>query len=321
MASVSSVSRKSYPILRLHGITKEFPGVIANDNISLHINNGEILAVLGENGAGKSTLMKILSGLYQPDSGTIELDLEWFQGNGSSSNATSKLTPYEISNPRVAIDLGIGMVHQQFLLVETMNVAENIVLGKEITRGKSPILDQKRTKTEIKLLGDRYGLPIDPLAIVEELPVGLRQRVEILKQLYRDAQLFIFDEPTAVLTPSEVEELFKTLRELKSAGKTVIFISHKLREPLAIADRIIVMRGGRLIGETTPAESSVESLAEMLVGRRVLLRMERRDIAPGAPVLEVKDLNIRLLESPKEVGDEVNSYFVNNVSFTVREHE
>jgi simple sugar transport system ATP-binding protein len=316
-----SVSDSEYPVLKLHNITKLFPGVVANDDISLQINNGEILAILGENGAGKSTLMKILSGLYQPDSGIIELDLDWFQGNGNSASSKRELIPIKISNPRTAINLGIGMVHQQFLLVETMNVAENIVLGKEITRGRTPILDQEQTKTEIKLLGDRYGLPINPLAIIEELPVGLRQRVEILKQLYRDAQLFIFDEPTAVLTPSEVEELFKTIRELKTAGKTIIFISHKLHEPLTIADRILVMRGGRLIGETTPADSSVESLAEMLVGRRVLLRMERRDISPGAPVLEVKNLNIKGVESQKEVGDRLDSYFVKNLSFSIREHE
>ncbi len=321
MVNNSSISNKIYPILKLQNITKQFPGVLANDDVSLQINNGEILAIIGENGAGKSTLMKIITGLYKPDSGIIELNLDWFQGNGRGADSSRKLSPYKFSNPRDAIKMGIGMVYQHFQLVESMNVTENIVLGKEFTIGRTPILDHEQAKTEIKQLGERYRLPINPLAIIEELPVGLQQRVEILKQLYREAELFIFDEPTAVLSPSEVDELFKTFKELKEAGKTIIFISHKLKEPLKIADRIVVMRGGKIIGETTPVDSSEELLAEMLVGRRVLLRMDRHDIPPGNPVLEVKGLNIKARKSQIESEEDPGFYFVKNVTFIVREHE
>ena len=321
MSSNSSTSYEIYPILKLQNITKQFPGVLANDDVSLQINNGEILAIIGENGAGKSTLMKIIIGLYKPDSGSIELNIDWFQGNGNGADSSRKLTPLKFSNPRDAIKMGIGMVYQHFQLVETMNVTENIVLGKEFTIGWTPILNHEQAKTEIMKLGERYGLPINPLAIIEELPVGLQQRVEIIKQLYREAELFIFDEPTAVLTPSEVDELFKTFKELKEAGKTIIFISHKLKEPLKIADRIVVMRGGKIIGETTPVDSTEEILAEMLVGRRVLLRLDRHDISPGNPVLEVRGLDIKATKSQRETEEGSDFHFVKNVSFLIKEHE
>lgn len=319
MVSNSSTSNEIYPILKLQNITKQFPGVLANDDVSLQINNGEILAIIGENGAGKSTLMKIITGLYRPDSGILEINCDWFQCNGTDSSG--KLIPFKFSNPRDAIKMGIGMVYQHFQLVETMSVTENIVLGREFTIGRTPILNHELAKTEITQLGERYGLPIDPLAIIEELPVGLQQRVEILKQLYRKAELFIFDEPTAVLTPSEVDELFKTFKELKKAGKTIIFISHKLKEPLKIADRIVVMRGGKIIGETTPVDSTEEILAEMLVGRRVLLRLNRQDISPGNPVLEVRGLDIKATKSQRETEERTGINIIKNVSFLIREHE
>lgn len=319
MASNIQTSANNQPILKLSGITKKFPGVLANDNVSFEIFAGEILAILGENGAGKSTLMKILSGLYQPESGTIEIAPKWFRGN--NVQGIESLIPYKISNPRVAIQLGIGQVFQHFKLIETMNVTENIILGKEFVQKGIPLLDEKLAEAEIRKLGVEYGLPIDPSAIIENLPVGLQQRVEILKQLFRNAQLFIFDEPTAVLTPTEVDAFFKTLKELKAAGKTIIFISHKLKEPLAIADRIIVMRGGKLIGETDPSKATEASLAEMLVGRHISLRMDRKDIPPGNPVLRVKNLSIKDIRFDGSEGSGMGRNAVDNASFVVNEHE
>ncbi|MFW9928161.1 MAG: ABC transporter ATP-binding protein [Candidatus Thorarchaeota archaeon] len=307
-------------ILQLKNISKAFPGVQANDNINLKIYQGEILAILGENGAGKSTLMKILSGLYQPDSGTILIDSDWFQGKETTNN----LIEFRITNPRVSLNIGIGMVHQHFKLVETMSVVENIVLGKEFTYGVTPFLNKKVANREITTLGQRYGLPINPEAIIEDLPVGIRQRVEILRQLYRQAQLLILDEPTAVLTPDEVKELFKTIRELKSSGKTVIFISHKLKEPIAIADRIVVMRKGQIIGEVLPMEATEESLAEMMVGRRILLRMQRKEIARGNPVLKLENFSIKDLrfKKSKTIDSDLESRFiVNKATFQIHEHE
>lgn len=300
-------------ILRVNGITKIFPGVIANDHISFNIYRGEILSILGENGAGKSTLMKILSGLYKPDEGNLLCDRNWFKNQ--ETNEQQPLEEVHFSSPDDAIRLGIGMVHQHFNLVEPLTVMENITLGKEFkrkTRFGLSLLDGETASNEIRALSKNYGLEIDPNAIIEELPVGLKQRTEILKQLFRDAKLFIFDEPTAVLTPSEVEELFKTMRELKKSGKTIIFISHKLKESLAISDRIIVMRKGNLIGETFPEHATEESLAEMMVGRRVLLRMNRKEVNPGSPVLAVNELFIK---------DNDDRFVVNNVSFTVHENE
>lgn len=299
-------------ILRVDGITKEFPGVRANDSVTFDIYAGEILSILGENGAGKSTLMKILSGLYKPDSGSLLCALNWFKNTNEPMG--EGLTEVYFSSPNDSINLGIGMVHQHFNLVENMSVMENIVLGKEFTRSffNISLIDQEKANNEIRALSKKFGLAIEPTAIIEDLPVGLKQRTEILKQLFRDAKLFIFDEPTAVLTPSEVDELFKTFEELKKEDKTIIFISHKLKESLAISDRIIVMRNGKLIGETFPAESTEESLAEMMVGRRVLLQMKRKEIEPGLPVLEVSDLYIK---------DKHDRFAVNNVNFVVHENE
>ena len=300
-------------ILRVNNISKEFPGVRANDSITFDIYSGEILAVLGENGAGKSTLMKILSGLYKPDRGSLLFDVDWFK-NLQIDSTNKKLEEIHFSSPNESINLGIGMVHQHFNLVENMSVMENIMLGKEFTKSFMHIslLDKELAKNEIRALSKRYGLEIDPTSIIEELPIGLKQRTEILKQLFRDAKLFIFDEPTAVLTPTEVDELFKTMHELKNSGKTIIFISHKLKESLAISDRILVMRGGKLVGETFPEQATQESLAEMMVGRRVLLRMTRREIKPGSDVLKVSNLFVK---------DKNGRFVVNDVSFNVHENE
>ncbi|MHA2030537.1 MAG: ABC transporter ATP-binding protein [Candidatus Hodarchaeales archaeon] len=306
---VSSQVNKSYPIMKLTNISKSFPGVQAVDKVSLEINSGEILAVLGENGAGKSTLMKIFSGIHQPETGSIHINLNWFL---RKENMPQGLMPFRIFNPNKAIQIGIGMVYQHFKLVEPLSVRDNIMLGNEITKGRTNIIDYAKADSEIKKLGDDYGMPIDPDAIIEELPVGIKQRVEILKQLYREAQLLILDEPTAVLTPDEVKELFITMRELKAAGKSIIFISHKLKEPLTIADRIIVMRNGAIIGETTPVESSETDLAEMMVGRRVLLQLERSDVQPGNAILEVKNLVVKNQHAYNAIDD---------VSFRIREHE
>ena len=300
-------------ILRVNNISKEFPGVKANDSVTFDIYSGEILAILGENGAGKSTLMKILSGLYKPDSGSLLFDVDWFK-NLRIDSTNKELVEIHFSNPNDSINLGIGMVHQHFNLVETMSVMENIMLGKEFTKSFMHIslLDKELAINELRALSKRYGLEIDPSAIIEELPIGLKQRTEILKQLFRDAKLFIFDEPTAVLTPSEVDELFKTLKELKNSGKTIIFISHKLKESLAISDRILVMRGGKLVGETFPDQATEESLAEMMVGRRILLRMTRREIKPGSDVLKVSNLFVK---------DKNGRFVVSDVSFNVHENE
>lgn len=300
-------------VLSASNITKIFPGVRANDGVSFDIYAGEILSVLGENGAGKSTLMKILSGLYKQDEGTILGDMAWFKNLESGRNENI-LTDIHLSNPNDAINLGIGMVHQHFNLVEPMTVMENIVLGKEFTKSflKFPLLNKEVANNEIRALSKKFGMIIDPTAIIEDLPVGLKQRTEILKLLFRDAKLFIFDEPTAVLTPSEVDELFKNFRELKKEGKSIIFISHKLKESLAISDRIIVMRAGRVVGQTFPWKTTEESLAEMMVGRRVLLRMTRKEINPGSDILKVKNLFVK---------DRHGLFTVNDISFRVRENE
>ena len=219
-------------VLEAKNISKRFPGVLANDQVDLTLHQGEVLALLGENGAGKSTLMNILYGLYQPDDGQIMV----------------KGKTVKMGNPRDAINLGIGMIHQHFQLVAVFTVAENVILGEEVTRGRG-VLDKRRTIKEVRELSEQYGLPIDPTAITEELPVGMQQRVEIIKALYRQADILFLDEPTAVLTPQEVEELFTVMRGLTAQGKSIIFITHKLKEVLAIADRVMVMRGGQVVGE------------------------------------------------------------------------
>jgi simple sugar transport system ATP-binding protein len=279
------------PALELRGITKRFGPVVANDRIDFDLRQGEVHALLGENGAGKSTLMSILYGLYSPDEGEIRVNGE----------------PAEVSSPSRAIDLGIGMVHQHFMLVPVMTVTENIVLGEEPTRGV--LLDVREGARKVKELSDRYGLAVDPDAVIEQVSVGMQQRVEILKTLYRDARILILDEPTAVLTAQETEELFGVLRALKADGVSIVFISHKLNEVLAIADRVTVLRRGEKI-DTVPAEGATEeSLARLMVGRDVLLRVEKKSAKPGEPVLEVEDLHVR---------DQRGLEAVKGVSLTVR---
>ncbi|MEF3273808.1 MAG: ABC transporter ATP-binding protein [Chloroflexus sp.] len=262
-------------VLEARGITKRFPGVVANDNVSLKLHKGEVLALLGENGAGKSTLMNILYGLYHQDQGEIYVKGELIR----------------ISNPHESIARGIGMVHQHFQLVPVMTVTENIILGNEVTNG--PFLDRKQAAERIRTISERYGLAVDPNALVADLDVGMQQRVEIIKALYRNADILILDEPTAVLTPQEADELVRVMRTLTAQGTSIIFITHKLREVLEVADRIIVLRGGKVVGETTPAEATEASLAAMMVGREVILKVEKQPARPGAPVLEVRGLQVR----------------------------
>jgi ABC-type uncharacterized transport system ATPase subunit len=263
------------PILELRGITKAFPGVLANDQIDLTLNEGEILALLGENGAGKTTLMNILYGLYSPDEGDILI-------RGSK---------VEIQDPNDAIHQGIGMVHQHFMLVPVFTVTENVMLGVESMRG-GIFLDREATAKRIREISDRFGLQTDPDAMVEDLPVGLQQRVEIIKVLYREADILIFDEPTAVLTPQEVVELFEVVHTLVDQGKSVIFITHKLKEVLAIADNIVVLRGGKVVGSAIPKNATESSLAKMMVGREVLLKVDKKKAKPGEAVLEIEDLHV-----------------------------
>jgi general nucleoside transport system ATP-binding protein len=264
--------RERAPLARLEGITKRFPGVVANDAVDLELREGEIHALVGENGAGKSTLMRVLYGLYPPDDGRIQV----------------REREVRIHSPRDAIALGIGMVHQHFVLVDRFTVTENIVLGAE----GGAVVDFDRAAERVKELARSYGFAVDPSARVEDLSVGEEQRAEILKALYRGVDLLILDEPTAVLTPSEANELFENLRKLRADGKTVVFISHKLDEVLAVADRITVLRRGKVVGETTPTETSKERLAEMMVGRPVLFRLEKPDVRTGEPVLRVEGLRV-----------------------------
>ena len=262
--------------LELVGITKRFGSLVANDEVSLTVGGGEIHCLLGENGAGKSTLMNVLFGLLQPDAGEVRIGDE----------------PIQISNPGDAVAAGIGMVHQHFMLVPVFTVAENVVLGFEPTVGRV-FFDRRKAAADIRRLSSEYGLEVDPAALVEELPVGIQQRVEILKALHRDAQILILDEPTAVLTPQETEALFRIMRSLAAAGRSILFITHKLKEVLAVADRITVMRRGRVVGTTTPGESSEQELATMMVGRSVELVVTKGLAHPGAPVLELQHVTVR----------------------------
>ena len=259
-------------LLKMEEITKVFPGVRANDRVSFDLQAGEIHALVGENGAGKTTLMKILYGLQKPDSGTIYL-----KGN-----------PATIRNPRDAIAQGVGMVHQHFMLVPPFKVVENIVLGAEThTAG---VLRMDEPAQAISKIMEENGLVVDLESRVEDLPVGLQQRVEILKILYRGAEILVFDEPTAVLTPQEVEELFKTFRMMTGQGKGIVFISHKLDEVLEIADRITVIRRGQVVRTLERAEATKPLIAELMVGKPVLLKVEKPEVRPGKPILEVRDL-------------------------------
>ena len=287
-------------VLQARDITKRFPGVVANDQVDFTLREGEIHALLGENGAGKSTLMNIIYGLYHQDEGEILM-------NGVTPE---ELHPVEIHSPHDAINLGIGMVHQHFMLVPVFSVTENIILGDEITHG--PTLALREARRRIYQLSKEYGLDVDPVALIEDLPVGVQQRVEILKALYRDAKILVLDEPTAVLTPQEVEDLFRIMRHLKDRGVSIIFITHKLKEVLEIADTITVMRRGRVVGQTTPAETDEESLAAMMVGREVMLQVEKDMAAPGEVVLDVQGLLVH---------DERGVEAVRRVSFQVHRGE
>ena len=282
-------------VLELRGITKQFPGVLANDHIDFDLRRGEVHALLGENGAGKSTLMSILYGLYTADSGQILMDGK----------------PVTIASPKHAIELGIGMVHQHFMLIPVMTVTENIVLGQEPTRD-GVLLDYDAAVKRVRDLSESFGLAVNPSARIQEITVGQQQRVEILKALYRGAEILILDEPTAVLTPQEAGELFEIINSLKEQGKSIVFISHKLNEVLEIADRISVLRRGKLI-ETIPREGATEAgLARSMVGREVLLRVEKKPAQPGDRLLQVEDLVVR---------DDRGLEAVRGVTFEVRTGE
>ena len=266
------MSDESRPILEVRGVTKTFPGVIANEDVDLTLHEGQVLCVLGENGAGKSTLMNTVFGLYQPDGGEILLRGE----------------PVRFESSRDAIAAGIGMVHQHFQLIPVFTVAENVILGDEMTKG--PRLDMDGARERIRALAQQYGLSVDPDAIVGDLSVGEQQRVELIKALFREADILILDEPTAVLTPGEVDEFFGVVRSLVDQGKSIVFITHKLREVLAVADRIVVLRRGRVVGEADPSTATHESLATLMVGRDVSFTVDKAPATPGARVLEVSQL-------------------------------
>jgi simple sugar transport system ATP-binding protein len=279
--------------LELRGITKRFGDLVANDAIDLVVEPGEIHALLGENGAGKSTLMNVLYGLYQPDRGEILVDDE----------------PVTFSGPGDAMRAGIGMVHQHFMLIPVFTVAENVELGHERTR--LGFLNRSAARREVKEVSERYGLHVPVDALIQDLPVGVQQRVEIIKALIRDAKVLILDEPTAVLTPQETDDLMEIMRSLKEGGTSIVFITHKLREVRAVADRITVIRRGKVVGEASPTASSAE-LASMMVGRPVQLEIEKEPRKPGEDVLEVS--NVRVV-------DAVGQVTVDDVSFTVRSGE
>lgn len=281
--------------LELRGITKRFPGVLANDDVSLSVELGEILALLGENGAGKTTLMNILYGLYTPDAGEVLVDGQQLQ----------------LSSPSDSIAAGIGMVHQHFMLVPVFTVTENVILGMEPTKAAG-WLDMKSGSQIVKDISGRYNLEVDPSALIEDLPIGVQQRVEIIKVLSREARYLVFDEPTAVLTPQEVEEFFQIIRGLRETGKGIIFISHKLKEALKIADRIVVMRGGKSVADVLPEQVTEEEIAELMVGRPVELVVHKEKSNPGEPVLVVNEL-VAL--------DDRDHISVDGVSFKVRSGE
>ena len=263
--------------LELRDSTKRFPGVLANDGISISADRGEVLGMLGENGAGKTTLMNILSGLYRPDSGEVLIDGQ----------------PRVFHDPADAIGAGVGMVHQHFMLVPVFDVVEAVALGAETVSGVLGRFDRAAARERIVGLSEQYGLDVDPDARIENLPVGVRQRVEILKALYRHSDILVLDEPSAVLTPHETEELYGIIRSLKATGTTVIFITHKLNEVLEVADKIVVLRRGRVAGTAIPAQTTRQDLANMMVGRDVELVVPKGPASPGEVVLSVRDLRVR----------------------------
>jgi simple sugar transport system ATP-binding protein len=280
--------------LELRGVTKRFGDLVANDHIDLVVESGEIHCLLGENGAGKSTLMNVLYGLYQAEEGEILLDdvVQHFAGPGDAMRA------------------GIGMVHQHFMLIPVFTVAENVMLGHESTR-LGGLLDLDSARARVREISERFGFDLDPDALIEDLPVGVQQRVEIVKALSRDARVLVFDEPTAVLTPQETDELMAIMRQLKAAGTSIVFITHKLREVREIADRITVVRLGRIVGEASPTASSTE-LASLMVGRAVELTVLKGPASPGADALVVSDLHVQ---------DLTGTMVVDHVDFTVRAGE
>lgn len=282
------------PVLEVRGLTKRFPGVLANDHIDLTLYRGQILSLLGENGAGKSTLMNLIYGLYSPDEGEILV-------NGA---------PVSIQNPNDAIALGIGMVHQHFQLVPVLTVTENVMLGNETVNG--PFLNRRAARARILEISQQYGLEVDPDALVQDLPVGVQQRVEIIKALYRNADILILDEPTAVLTPQEADGLFDIMRTLQARGVSMIFISHKLREVLDICQVVVVLRGGKVVGSADPTRATEADLASMMVGREVILKVDKEPAQPGEPVLLVQDL---------VVNDDRDLQAVRGVSLEVRAGE
>ena len=260
--------------IEMLNITKRFPGIIANDNITLQLRRGEIHALLGENGAGKSTLMSVLFGLYQPEEGTIKKD--------------GKVV--SIKNPNDATALGIGMVHQHFKLVECFTVLDNIIMGVEPT--KMGFLQKKEARRKVMELSERYGLHVDPDAKIEDITVGMQQRTEILKMLYRDNEILIFDEPTAVLTPQEIDELMQIMRNLAAEGKSILFISHKLAEIMAVSDRCSVLRKGKYIGTVNTKDTTAQELSAMMVGRNVNFHVEKEDKEPGEVILKVENMTV-----------------------------
>ena len=281
--------------IEMVNITKRFPGIIANDNVTLQLKRGEIHALLGENGAGKSTLMSVLFGLYQAEEGVIKKNGEIVQ----------------INNPNDANDLGIGMVHQHFKLVECFSVLDNIILGVEDT--KNGMLQRDKAREKVMALSERYGLQVDPDAIIEDISVGMQQRTEILKMLYRDNEILIFDEPTAVLTPQEIEELLQIMKNLAAEGKSILFITHKLNEIMAVANRCSVLRKGKYIGTIDIEGCTKDDLSRMMVGRDVEFAVQKKPAEPGEVVLDVKNLTMASKRSKKNA--------VNDVSFQVRAGE
>ncbi|WP_330490560.1 ABC transporter ATP-binding protein [Marvinbryantia sp.] len=277
------------------GITKRFPGIIANDNITLQLKKGEIHALLGENGAGKSTLMSVLFGLYQPEEGEIRKDGK----------------KVEIRDPNDANALGIGMVHQHFKLVECFSVLDNIILGVETTKGG--FLQKEEAKKKVMALSEKYGLQVDPDALIEDITVGMQQRTEILKMLYRDNEILIFDEPTAVLTPQEIQELMAIMKSLAAEGKSILFITHKLAEIMQVSDRCTVLRKGKYVGTVETKNTTPEKLSAMMVGRDVNFAVEKKDAKPGEVVLDIQGMTVASKRHKNNA--------VNNVSMQVRRGE